>query len=487
MPPLVRRAPLLERIKAYLDPWDWLMWASEELNSNDWEDFSTNYASSLGIGMNVLFMIAKANVGQSTNSKVDDVFGSYQKSRSGWFKWFMGVVVAVLSALAFLNGFYTFYRKRHYRLFEQPIDTNPATPSAHRVRVDSSPMVSSPLRLLQNIISSTSAASRAHPDATRQVWEIAAWDPNPLCLQLFCLFSPLHVILYHFNLPVAPLDPQPSVKVVTTIVIAVVLSLQLHYLQSSFSQQTKDSAIIHRAVLHEYDSKFVHPAMQRPSRDVGIQTISKKRTRDSSVGVGGGTPDDLASEVTTYTPTTVINRGFRTNPNQVYSSQYDPDNLSSQTNQRARRPSTQTPSVRPSNQNAYYTATSTATGADFSSPIRQSNTPNPFRQPPSNFRPSASGDGGSLGVFSHAASPLRKSASANYLRDERNRDSLGGAGEKRTGDRVRREGSPLKRMSTPNGFIASRNADTGERPTATDRFGREYGGLGVGRRESGRF
>ncbi|KAF2794568.1 hypothetical protein K505DRAFT_324665 [Melanomma pulvis-pyrius CBS 109.77] len=487
MPPrLVRRAPLSERVKAYLDPWDWLMWASEELNSNDWEDFAKSYATSLGVGMNVLFMIARANAGRPSGGRGDDVFGEVQKSGSGWFKWFMGLFVVVLSTLSFLNGFYTFYRKRHYRLFEQPIETNPATPSAQRVRVDSSPMAASPLRFLHKMIASTSADSRAHPDAARDVWEIAVWDPNPLCLQLFCLFSPLHVVLYHFNLPVAALDPQPSVKVVTTIAIAAILSLQLYYLRTSFSQQTKDSAIIHRAVVHEYDNKFVHPAMQRPSRDVGIQTISKNRTRDSSVGVRGSS-DDLASEVVTYTPTTVINRGFRTNPNQVYSSQYDPDNLSSQPNPRALRSSVQTPSLRPSTQNSYYTS-STATGADFSSPIRPSNTPNPFRQPPSQLRPSASGDGGSLGVYSHAASPLRKSASANYLRDDRNRDSLGGAGEKRAGNHIKREGSPLKRMSTPSGFVGAGDAaGTGERPTAADRFGRSYGGLGVGRRESGRF
>jgi hypothetical protein len=491
-PRLVRRAPLAERIKAYLDPMDWLMWASEELNSNDWDDFAKSWATPVGVGMNVLFMIAKANMGRSVGGERDDVFGEIHKNSTGWFKWFMGLCVLVLSTLAFLNGFYTFYRKRHYRLFEQPIDTNPATPSAQRVRVDSSPMASSPLRLLQRIISSTSADSRAHPDAARHVWEIAVWDPNPLCLQLFCLFSPLHVVLYHFNLPVAELDPQPSVKVVTTIAIAAILSLQLHYLRTSFSQQTKDSAIIHRQVLQEYDSKFVHPAMQRPCRDVAIQTISKKRTRDSSVGVRGSS-DDLASEVVTYTPTTVINRGFRTNPNQVYSSQYDPDQLSSQPNPRAQRSSTQTPSLRPSQQNAYYTATSTATGADFSSPIRPSNTPNPFRQPPSQLRPSASGDGGSLGAFSHAASPLRKSASANYLRDDRSRDrdrdSLGGNGEKRAENRIKREGSPLKRMSTPSGFMAQVEASsgTGERPSGVDRFGRTYGALGGGRRESGRF
>jgi hypothetical protein len=386
-----------------------------------------------------------------------------------------------LTGLAFLNGFYTFYRKRHYRLFEQSIDTAPSTPSAQRVRVDSSPNTASPLRFLQNIIRTESAASRAHPDATRDVWEVAVWDPNPLCLQLFCLFSPLHVILYSANLPVAPLETRPSVKVVTTIAIAALLSLQLVYLRSSFSQQIKDSALIHREVLHEYDQKFVHPALQKQYRDVGIQAItSKKRYRDS--GAGG-----LASEVDIYKPTTIIKRAFRTNPNQAYASQYDPDNLAPQVESRTSRSGTQTPSFRAVPGARYTTAstaTTAATGADFSSPIRQSNTPNPFRQTSSQFRPSqvGSGDGGSLGVYSHAASPLRKSASANFIRDDRGRDSLG-MGERRAVSPVKREGSPLKRMSTPSGFTGFDARSSG----LPDRFNKGYSGLGVGRRESGRF
>ncbi|KAF2013016.1 hypothetical protein BU24DRAFT_374933 [Aaosphaeria arxii CBS 175.79] len=488
MPRLVRRAPLSERIKAYLDPWDWLMWASEELNSSDWDEFAKDYATSIGVGMNLVFVVAKANTGGSNTSIEDDVFHDEARG-AGWLKWFAGMLVFILATLSFLNGFYTFYRKRHYRLFEQPIEMNPATPSAQRVRVDSSPSTASPLRFLKNMVSAGSAESRAHPDAERDVWEIAVWDPNPLCLQLFCLFSPLHVVLYYSNLPVEKLDPRPSVRVVTTILVAAVLTVQLTFLQRAFKQQIKDSAIIHREVLHEYDTKFVHPAFQRPSRDVGIQTISKDhKSRDSSVGVRGS--GELASEVVTYTPTTIIKRGFHTNPNQAYASQYDPDNLSSQPSFQPRL-AQNTPSFRPSTSSNYVSTSTGTAGADFSSPIRPSHTPNPFRQP--QFRQSqvgsGSGDGGSLGVFSHAASPLRKSASANHLRDDsRSRHSLGGAGERRAGSPTKREGSPLKRISTPAGFTGASGVDARSSGTnLADRFNKGYSGLGVGRRESGRF
>ncbi|KAF2637531.1 hypothetical protein P280DRAFT_482964 [Massarina eburnea CBS 473.64] len=467
MPRLVRRAPLAERIKAVLDLHDWIMWAGEELNTNDWEDFARDYSLVLGFGVNFVFTIAQANASGSSDG--DDVLVG--TGGGGWFSWFCKIIVLVLSGLAFLNAYTTFSRKRHYRLFEQSIETGPVTPSAKRVRVDSSPAAGSPLRFIQNLISSASADSRAHPDAGRDVWEIAVWDPNPLCLEMFCLFSPLHVVLYCLTLPVATLDPQPSVKIFTTIVIGAVLSFQMRYLRSSFSQQIKDNSIIQKEVLHEYDNKFVHPSTQKVCRDVGIQTISRKKTRDASVGVRGSS-SDLASEVVTYTPTTIITRTFRTKPNQSYASQYDPDNLS--------RSSSQTPSRY---SNSKYTSATTGTGADLSSPIRPSNTPNPFHQQPSLRRPSGDG-GGSLGVYTHANSPLRKSSSSNFIRDDRGRESLGGQGERRHGQGTsRREGSPLKRVSMFDAAVGSGS----DRPSAAaERLGR-YGGTGVSRRESGRF
>ncbi|XTI85165.1 hypothetical protein V2W45_1372863 [Cenococcum geophilum] len=465
MPRLIRRAPLSERIKAYLNPWDFLLWVSEELNGNGWDDFQRAWAIPIGVGVNLVFIIAKANTGVSRSSGDDDVFGDYGSRRgSGWLLWLSMFIVHSLTLISLSNAFYTFYRRRHYRLFEQSIDAPPSTPSAHRVRVDSSPISSSPLRLLSSIIASTNAESRAHPDAARDVWELAVWDPSPLCLQLFCLFSPGHVLVYWLFLPVTSLDPRPSVTVVITMILAALLSVQLSLLQASFSQQSRDSARIHKEVLHEYDTKFVHPSLQKPVRNVGTQTPPSNR-RDSGA---------IATEVDTYTPTTIINRGFRTNPNPSYAPQYDPDNLLSKQNLHLPRssitPSLGTPA------NGYFPPVSAATSTvGDSSPIRPSRTPTAIRQP--QFRPSGvgSGDGGSLGVYSHAASPLRKAASTNFLREDGNGE------RRREGTPSKREGSPLKRMSTPGGFGEGRGS-----AVAPEMFA-QYRGLGIGRRESGKF
>lgn len=90
MPPrLIRRRPLLERMKAYLNPLDFLLWLSEELNSNDWEQWQKDMATPIGLALNVIMLIARANCGPSSRRKGDDIFGDEEGS-PGWLAWFVG-------------------------------------------------------------------------------------------------------------------------------------------------------------------------------------------------------------------------------------------------------------------------------------------------------------------------------------------------------------------------------------------------------------
>lgn len=283
------------------------------------------------------------------------------------------------------------------------------TPSARRVRVDSSPMSASPLQYLRTAIAAATASSRAYPDAQREVWELSLWDPKSFNLTLFTLFSPGHVLFYYVLLPPAILDPRPSVTVLTAIAFGGLLSFQLSILKSHFQQQAKDSALIHGQVMNEYDTKFVRPTLHHPVRDVGIQT------RESARSARGA----RTREVDVYTPTTIVNRGFHVNPNPNYSAQYDPDSLSASTpttttvanslhQQSAHhltRQILQTPTTSASTPYSRSTAatnpitnmTTTAPTDHYSSPLK------PHHERPRD-RPR---DGGYLGVYSHAASPLK--------------------------------------------------------------------------------
>lgn len=366
------------------------------------------------------------------------------------------VTVHLLTYFSIANAVYTFTRKRHYRLFESSIDAPQSTPSAHRVRVDSSPVASSPLRFLTSILDDTSAESKSHPDPTRDVWELAIWDPIPICLRLFCFFSPGHVLVYWLFLPTLASDPRPSVTVFTTIILEVLLSSQLFLLQSTFSQQEKDSAIIHKEVMSEYDIKYVHPRLNPLVRDVGTQFTSLISENKQEEG-----------DVDTYTPTLILKRGFRTNPNPNYAKHLDPDNIGGI----SRRSFSPTPSFTPA---AYSSREPTPfTGTTPRPPLRQPQ----FRQSLSEAVSASisTGDGGSLGIYSHANSPLKKSTSMYDIqgngRRETPRNSFDMASREIQQERERSK-SPAKRQSeAPRALFANGRAapfpeDDNERRTS---------------------
>lgn len=275
------------------------------------------------------------------------------------------------------------------------------------------------------------------------------WDPKPFHLTLFTLFSPGHILLYYSLLPPAPMDPQPSVSLVKAIIFGSLISVQLGFLRTAFTQQAKDSTLVQGQVMNEYDTKFVRPSLQKSVRDVGTQT------RESAMTPRG----TRTREVDVYTPTTIVNRGFRTNPNPNYARQFDPDDLRSQPETRrtsdfgiprsATTPSLITPSNAYTQTNGYmnsaYSRQSTG-GPDYSSPLKPHHERLRERTP-------VKGDGGSLGVYSHAASPLKKAACSSHLTARADGVSTG------------RTGSPLKRISTPGDGAPSQPAGGRRRET----------------------
>jgi hypothetical protein len=185
--------------------------------------------------------------------------------------------------------------------------------------------------------------------------------------------------------------------------------------------------------MHEYDTKFVQPRTQPLYRDVGTQyseQANSSTTRDSRYNV-----------VNTYTPMVNINRGFKISPNPNYVTHPElrgagPDELTQRTPASV--------FVTPAHNRP-------------ASPTKQLSS---LRQP--NFR---SGEGGSMGVYTHAASPLRKAASTNF----------GPIDQSRVGPE-KRLSSPAKRMSVPSG---------GPSYLAQQRMGHLQSDRN--RRESGRF
>jgi hypothetical protein len=238
------------------------------------------------------------------------------------------------------------------------------------------------------------------------------------------------------------------VTVTQTLLLCALLSIQGHFLQKRFSQQSKDTTKIHSEVSKEYDHKFVQPSAQRnPVRDVGTQAPHKGPVWDENHGEWTAVPEVVSSKP--Y----VSPRGFRITPNAAYArQQHDAPGMpaAAEGTSRYKTPDMLSPPHAPT----------WGAASDLSSPIRSPTRPfqpakraTQYSHAPTTMGPAATGnvptgDGGSLGVYTHAASPLRKAASANLLRH-----SAASANDGR-----RREGSPLKRTSTPAGGLHQRFA-----------------------------
>jgi len=280
-----------------------------------------------------------------------------------------------------------------------------------RVKVQSSPASSSPLRFITDLMAEETAESRAHPDKTHDVWELSVWDPLPVCLGTFCLFSPCHVLVYWFFLPLQEggLDPYPSLTIVKCILLQMAVTAQLFYLQSRFSQQIKDTAIIHKEVLHEYDTKFVHPRLHPVVREAGTQV-------ETATMVDGATEAMLYSEH--GTPTTLIKREFHTHPNPNYSKHIDPDG----TYPNAMSPRLFTPSAARSRPEMFPPSRIRSSAHRHSLPAQSPPVPAHAKRMAAATTKTTSGAatnfGGTMGVYSHGNSPLKKATSLGDMNSE---------------------------------------------------------------------
>ena len=90
MPRLIRRQPLLERIQGYLNPADFLLWLSEEFESQGWDQLEKEWALPIGFILNLTFLVARAN-SRGASGSYDDVFGDSRRE-TGWFSWLVSAL-----------------------------------------------------------------------------------------------------------------------------------------------------------------------------------------------------------------------------------------------------------------------------------------------------------------------------------------------------------------------------------------------------------
>lgn len=125
---------------------------------------------------------------------------------------------------------------------------------------------------MKPITGATKEKVQSIPGENKDVWEVAAWRPSPIALYLFTTFSPIHVLIYWLSLPIPADATSPTSVYITVIVTILFVSAQNTYLTKAFLQQSKDDALIHREVFHEYDTKYVGPRLNKIYRDVSTST-----------------------------------------------------------------------------------------------------------------------------------------------------------------------------------------------------------------------
>jgi hypothetical protein len=309
------------------------------------------------------------------------------------------MIVWGLTSLSCANALYTVTKTRKYRLFETSLGAKPSTPSARRVKVQSEMGTSSPLRYLAELIAPETAESRAHPDKAKDVWELSVWDPLPISLQISCIFSPGHILVYLMFLPLAPLDPRPSVTVFNTLCVQVLLSAQLLLLSSRHSQQAKDQAIIQKEVMHEYDTKFVQPRIHPVMREVGTQTAFH----------GANYAKDI---VQTGTPTTLIRNSYFTRQNSRAPSE---DVATVPSNVMSPRMFTPPRAISRHSEAITPVQQQSVSSARKSLPAGYVSAGTPAGGIPASTTTGGLSFGGNMGVHSHNKSPLKKASSQGHL------------------------------------------------------------------------
>ncbi|KAI0062258.1 hypothetical protein BV25DRAFT_1885488 [Artomyces pyxidatus] len=188
-----------------------------------------------------------------------------------WFDWTVPTSFLLILA-ASLNALFLFTHTKLYHLHSQPDPV--ASPHARFVAAPADPptlgqRVRAHLwhafvafwKFLLGI--ATSAPSGGGAQSARRVQELEVWTPGEGELMLFCVYSPMHALLW-------PLWNAGNWIMMAAVMVGV--GVQLRVLTKTYDALLKDKAIIAAEVMHEYDQKFVYPRVNPIRRDACVMT-----------------------------------------------------------------------------------------------------------------------------------------------------------------------------------------------------------------------
>jgi len=101
------------------------------------------------------------------------------------------------------------------------------------------------------------------PPKTTQVHQLSVWNPGELEVELFCLYSPIHALLWLVT---------SSANWMLMLLIMGFTGVQLNILVHSYQTLVKDKELIAAEVMSEYNEGFVYPRVNPIRKDVAVMT-----------------------------------------------------------------------------------------------------------------------------------------------------------------------------------------------------------------------
>jgi len=96
-----------------------------------------------------------------------------------------------------------------------------------------------------------------------KVQQLEVWVPGKLETMLFCVYSPVHPLLWMAT---------TSGNWMLMLVMMAGVGVQMRTLTRSYEALVKDKEIIAAEVMHEYNEGFVYPRVNPIRKDVAVMT-----------------------------------------------------------------------------------------------------------------------------------------------------------------------------------------------------------------------
>lgn len=292
-PRRIKKTPFLTKVKSF--PFDLFLSINESLAVLELDNLPQTYHIYLGLAADITMILIRLYFVRFETKKKRDaaLFHSIgnNKARGGSGYYSLSAQAAAkrrssnaiysilmmtalaLFAISVINTLVCFLQTKKYTLFGRDVSNVPGTPSAALEPLETpcddlnqsgdAQFKTMIKKRLSGFMSPAPAPPVVDPTTTdrpTRVWVLNVWEPSLFHLNIFALFSPIHVIALWFG-------PLSFVQVFITLPA---FSFALYAMSHMFLVYVKDKNIISGEVLGEFDKKVVHPLLGVIKQDAAV-------------------------------------------------------------------------------------------------------------------------------------------------------------------------------------------------------------------------